>query len=256
VRGFGQHEELGAGDPLGHPLGPGGGGEVIALGSDHERRRLDVAELSLGGIVEGAAERPHAAPGAGVDEVVQDRRCEPRGGVPGVARPAHRQPGRCVRLRVEGGPHEDQALDGGRVAGGEIDRDLAAEGDPDHDRGRQLVVEQPVAQGVRQARHVERVDRLIAHAEAGQIGSEDRPASAERPDQGLERAARGEAVDQDDRRRLELRGGAVPVGGSFLELARHADEDAIPARMRPTPVYAVAARSNCHPRANIPANCG
>jgi hypothetical protein len=121
-----------------------------------------------------------------------------------------------------------------------------------HDRGGELIVEQPAPQRVGKPRDVEGMDRLVAHPEAGQVGRVYRPAAAERLDQGLQRPARGEAMHEDDRGDLELRRppvGARAVGGvigALLELGRNPHEDTAVARVRPPPVYAVAARSYTH----------
>ena len=157
-----------------------------------------------------------------------------------VAGPAQGDPRRAPRLGVEGGADQHQAVDRGRVGGREVHRDLTAECDADDDRGRELVVEHPATQGIGQSGHVEGMDRLVAHPESRQVGRIDRPAGAERLDQRLQRAARGEAVDQDDRGRAELGRRAVAVravrvpGGLPLELLGTRTKTRVfPARVQP-----------------------
>src|SRR4249919_214458 len=106
------------------------------------------------------------------------------------------------------------------------------------------------------------MDRPVAHPESRQIGRVDRAPRAERPDQRLQGAAGGEAVDQDDRGSAKLGPRAVVVravrvpGGLPLELGRHAHEDSGVSGARPTPVYAVSTPYLGHLPLNIAATCG
>src|SRR5215212_4358047 len=94
-----------------------------------------------------------------------------------------------------------------------------------------------------------------AHPEPGEIGCEHRTAGAERLDQRPQGPAGGEAMDEHDRCRLELRCGAVRVCAS-LELAGNPDEDAVEPGVRPAAVDPVATRYVGHRRGNIAANSG
>src|SRR5215210_50081 len=252
---LGEHDEFGVRDQLGHPLGPLPGGEVVTLRADDERRRLDLTELGLDRVRQGSAECLDAAPGPRVDQVVDDRGGETgRGHTPS---PAQGDSGRRSRRGMKGGADEDEAVDGGRVTRCQVDGDLTTEGHPDHDRGRQVVLEQPAPQSVSETRYVEWADRLVAQTEARQVRREDRPLAPERLDRGFQGAAGGEAVDQHDRCGFELRPRAVAaparrpravsaparrrITGATLELGGDPYEDPLGPGVGPAAVYAVPA---------------